>query len=184
MNGGGESRPFQMTTLISDLMMGYMGGLAWTTPKGCFVEVGVYQGGSAKVLYSIAQKQGRELFLYDTFKGMPFKGEFDTHDVGLFSDCCVDEIRWNFPKACVVEGVFPQSHIDQKIDVPPVAFVHADADQYQTTLDICKTFSPMMVKGGMILFDDYYCVPSCIKAVDEFFPDKQILPDGRALVIF
>ena len=171
-----------MTTLISDLMMGCMGGLAWSTPEGCFVEVGVYQGGSARVLYSMAQKQGRELYLYDTFKGMPFKGEFDTHDEGLFADCSADAIRAMFPKAHVIEGVFPDSH--SGIDLPPIAFVHADADQYQSTIDICKTFSPLMVKGGMMLFDDYYCVPSCIKAVDECFSDKRILPDGRAVVMF
>jgi O-methyltransferase len=169
-----------MTTLVSDLMMGMMGGLAWTCPDGCFAEVGVYQGGSAKILYSIAQKQGRDLFLYDTFSGMPFKGEFDTHDAGMFSDCSVDDIQARYPNSIVCQGIFPES----VVKMPRVAFVHADADQYQSTLDICKTFTPLMVKGGMILFDDYYCVPSCIKAVDEFFPIKKILPDGRALVQF
>lgn len=158
-----------------------MGGLAWSSPEGCFAEVGVYQGGSAKILYSISEKQGRKLFLYDTFAGMPFKGEYDTHDVGMFSDCSEDEIRAAMPNAIVSKGVFPES----LVEMPPVAFVHADADQYQSTLDVIKTFSPLMVSGGMMLFDDYYCVPSCILAVDEFFKDtKQVLPDGRAVVTF
>ena len=167
-----------MRTLVSDLMAGLMGGLSWTCPEGCFVEVGVYQGGSARVLYSVSERQGRKLFLYDTFSGMPFKGEFDTHDIGMFSDCSAQEIQSMYPNAVVCAGVFPGSIID----MPSVAFVHADADQYQTTKDIVSHLGPRMVKGGMMLFDDYYCVPSCIMAVDEMCPVKEILPDGRALV--
>lgn len=169
-----------MTTLIGDLMLGYMGGLAWSRPEGCFAEVGVYQGGSARVLYSISQRQGRKLFLYDTFSGMPFQGEHDQHHVGQFSDCSVDDISANMPDAILGVGIFPET----KLEMPPVAFVHADADQYQSTVDICKVFTPLMVKGGIILFDDYYCVPSCIKAVDEYFPNRELLPDGRAVVRF
>lgn len=180
-----------MTTLISDLRLGVMAGLAFTRPHGCFAEVGVYQGGSAKVLYSVSQRQGRKLFLYDTFAGMPFKGKFDTHDVGMFADCSAEEVQLALPEAIIVKGVFPET----VVAMPPVAFVHADADQYQTTVDIINVFSPLMAKGGMMLFDDYYCVPSCILAVDEYFKDenvlsngsvitKRVLPDGRALVTF
>lgn len=169
-----------MKTLVSDLMSGIMGGLAWNTPSGCFVEVGVYQGGTAKVLYSFAEKQKRELFLYDTFCGMPFQGEFDTHHVGMFNDCKAEDVKEMFPNANVVKGIFPFS----LVKMPEIAFVHADADQYQSTKDICTVLGPLMVKNGLMLFDDYYCVPSCIKAVDECFPDKEIIPDGRAVVRF
>lgn len=167
-----------MRTLVSDLMTGMMGGLAWTCPEGCFVEVGVYQGGTARVLYSVSERQNRKLYLYDTFSGMPFKGEYDTHDIGMFYDCSAKDIRERMPNAVVCEGIFPHS----MVDMPPIAFVHADADQYQTTKDIITCLSPKMVKGGMMLFDDYYCVPSCVMAVDELCPVKEILPDGRALV--
>lgn len=169
-----------MTTLITPDMLGVMSGLAWSRPEGCFAEVGVYQGGSARALYAVSERQGRKLYLYDTFTGMPFAGEFDTHAVGLFADCSVDDIRASMPNAVVVQGIFPQS----LVPMPSIAFVHADADQYQSTLDVCRVFGPMMVKGGMILFDDYYCVPSCIKAVDECFPNRELLPDGRAVVRF
>lgn len=167
-------------SLIGEYMLGVMVGLAWSRPAGCIAEVGVYQGGSAKALYLVAESQGRSLFLYDTFSGMPFKGEHDQHDVGMFADCSAAAVSEAMPNAIVVKGVFPES----AKKMPGVAFVHADADQYQSTLDICKTFGPLMVDGGMILFDDYRGVQSCIKAVDECFPDREVLPDGRALVRF
>jgi O-methyltransferase len=166
--------------LISDDMMNVMVGLAWSCPPGHFAEVGVYQGCSARKLYSVSQRQGRKLYLYDTFEGMPFKGEFDNHEVGLFSECSVYEVRDSMPEAFVIQGVFPKT----VVPMAPVAFVHADADQYQSTVDICRVFAPLMVRGGMILFDDYYCVPSCVKAVDEYFPNREIMMDGRALVRF
>lgn len=169
-----------MITLIGEDMIEVMMGLAKSRPAGCFAEVGVYQGGSAMALYAISEVQGRPLYLYDTFTGMPFKGEHDSHYVGQFSDCSVDAIREAMPHAIVVKGIFPES----VVEMPPVAFVHADADQYQSTIDICDHFSPRMVPGGMILFDDYRCVPSCIRAVDERFPKREQLPDGRALVRF
>ena len=45
---------------------------AKTTPAGCFVEVGVWKGGSASYLTEVAEQQNREIFLYDTFTGIPF----------------------------------------------------------------------------------------------------------------
>jgi len=169
-----------MPSVIPDHLLGVMVGLAWSRPTGCFAEVGVYQGGSAKYLNDVAKMQGRELYLYDTFAGMPFMGEYDQHPVGMFSECSEEEVKALVPEARVIRGVFPES----AVEMPPVAFVHADADQYQSTIDVCKHFGPLMVEGGMILFDDYYCVPSCIKAVDECFPDRKVLPDGRAVVVF
>jgi O-methyltransferase len=176
----GASAPYSLHSLIGDDMLGVMIGLAWSTPVGCFAEVGVYKGGSAKALYGVTERQGRALYLYDTFSGMPFKGEHDTHDEGMFADCSAEAVKEALPNAFVVKGIFPAS----VVKMPKVAFVHADADQYQSTLDICRTFAPLMVKGGMMLFDDYRCVQSCIQAVDECFPNREVLPDGRALVRF
>lgn len=176
MIGEGKNTARPGVSLISDEMLQTMKDLAESTPKGCFVEVGVYKGGSAKVLYGL----GRKLFLYDTFSGMPVCGPDDQHNIGDFSDCSYEEVCAEMPKAIVVKGVFPES----LVKMPKVAFVHADADQYESTANICKVFPPLMAKGGMILFDDYRSLPGCIKAVDEFFPEKEILPDGRALVRF
>jgi len=111
---------------------------------------------------------------------MPFQGEFDSHAVGMFADCSAEDIKAMLPNALVISGVFPET----VVAMPSIAFVHADADQYQSTKDICRIFKPLMVDGGMILFDDYRGVESCIKAVDECFPNRVVLPDGRALVTF
>jgi O-methyltransferase len=145
------------------------------------VEVGVYQGGTAVHLLDVARAQGRKLYLFDTFSGMPVSGKFDVHRVGDFADTSVELVRSLCPDAVIVPGIFPDSFIE----TGPVAFVHADADQYETTFEICRTFAPRMIPGGAILFDDYDPLPGCRMAVDEFFGDHvRILKDGRALVRF
>ena len=103
-------------------------GLAEATPPGCFVEVGVYKGGSGYLLAEIAGRQGREIFLYDTFTGIPYQAEDDSHPVGDFGDTNVDQVRADVPTAHVVQGIFPAS----AVGMPPVAFVHLDCDQYQS----------------------------------------------------
>lgn len=157
--------------------------MAEAAPPGAFVEVGVYRGGSAAVLYEVAQRQNRQLFLYDTFEGMPGPRHWlDANKPGDLSDCDYETVRAMFPNAAIIKGVFPEScEIGHPVSV---AFVHADVDQYHSTAAICRFFPSLMVRGGMILFDDYRGLRGCIEAVDEHFPRREVMPDGRAVVKF
>lgn len=157
-------------------------GVAADAPPGAFVEIGVYQGGSALALYQLAQAQGRALYLYDTFAGHPHHDDaLDDHPLGRFSDA-IDpaELQRLLPAAVVVVGTFP----DSLVEMPPVAFVHADADIYESTRAICERMPPLMVKGGLILYDDFshHDCRGCRVAVDEAFPDRVVVPGGQALV--
>jgi O-methyltransferase len=148
------------------------------SPAGAIVEIGVYRGGSAAKLATFL----RPLFLYDTFEGMPFAGPLDGNKVGAFSDTSVELVRKAVPTATIVKGLFPQS----LIDMPPVSFVHADGDQYQTTKDILTHMPSRMVRGGFILFDDFLdpgC-EGCTQAVKESpYRVLVIAETGKALVI-
>jgi O-methyltransferase len=168
-----------MGSLINQEMLATMRALAAGTPPGALVEVGVYKGGSAAVLNEVAQEQGRALYLFDTFDGMPFQGPLDLHRVGDFADTSAAAVLALCPGAIICEGIFPHTLGETGL----VAFVHADADQYQSTLDVCERLGPRMVAGGLMLFDDY-CLDGCRTAVDESYPERELLLDGRALVRF
>jgi len=140
------------------------------TPKGCFVEVGVYKGGTAWHLAKLANEQQREIFLFDTFTGIPYKGEFDQVTVGTFNETSLEEVQKAIPYAKIVQGIFPQSA--KSIDFPEVAFAHLDCDQYQSIKDAALFLSPFMVKGGIMWFDDYGCLEGASKAVDELFAGR------------
>lgn len=145
--------------------------------QGAIVEIGVYRGGSAMYLAQL----GRPLYLYDTFTGMPFHGDLDGNKSGSFSDTNADDIRRLIPEAYVIEGIFPESIIN----MPPIGFVHADADQYESTKAICELMPERMLPGGMILFDDYGSpgCEGCTQAVKEHFDRIIMLETGKAMVI-
>lgn len=124
--------------------------LASKAPEGNFVEVGVYQGGTAWHLTNLAQEQNRKIYLYDTFTGIPFKGDLDYHNVGDFSDTSYEDVKSSLPYATVVQGIFPESAVEME----NIAFVHLDCDQYQSVIDSIAYLKPKMVKGGIIWFDD------------------------------
>lgn len=171
-----------MRSLIDPRGLGQLQDYAAMSPPGALVEIGVYQGGSAEALYRVALQQGRELFLYDTFAGHPFHDEVDDHPLGRFADAISPgHLRDMLPGAHVIVGTFPES----LVDMPAVAFVHADADIYRSTLAICREMPKRMVPDGALYFDDYShgdC-RGCKQAVDECFPGSAIvLPSGQAIV--
>jgi O-methyltransferase len=146
--------------------------VASTTPQGCIVEVGVFKGGTAWYLSQIAEKQHRQIFLFDTFTGIPYKGEFDPITPGTFNETSFEEVQQAIPYAKVVQGIFPQSVEKQEINLPDVAFVHLDCDQYQSIIESAKFLSPLMVKGGIMWFDDYGCLEGATRAVEELFKGR------------
>lgn len=150
-----------------------------TTPRGgCVVEVGVFKGGT---LWSLTQgSQGRPVYGYDTFTGIPYAGEWDQHRVGDFGDTSIGEVKAAVPDAIVVQGVFPAS----ALHMPPVSFAHIDCDQYQSIKDAVAYLEPRMMRGGVMWFDDY-CLSSGKKAVDEIFGKRVRQAEfGKVMVRF
>lgn len=164
-----------MTQPLSEVgsdVRGWLEDLAETAPAGCFVEVGVYRGGTAWHLARAARKRGAPLYLYDTFSGMPFSDEGDSHQVGDFSDTSLERVKEAIPDAICVPGVFPES----KVDMPPIAFFHADCDQYRSIKACIDLFEKSAVPGAILVFDDYPFLPAAIRAVEERYGD--IRPQG------
>lgn len=148
-------------------------------PAGAIVEVGVWRGGSALALSTL----DRALFLYDTFEGIPYQGALDTgNPVGKFGDTSAEAVQALIPQATVIKGLFP----DSLIDMPPVGFVHADADQYDSTKAILEHMPARMVPGGLILLDDFGVedCQGCTQAVIDSGRRFMVLNDtGKALVM-
>lgn len=141
------------------------------TPVGAFLEVGVFHGGTAWHLAKLGAEQQRELYLFDTFTGIPYASPIDSHRVGDFAGVDIEKIRASLPGAIIVPGIFPES----AIDLPPLAFVHLDCDQYRSVRESALYLSPMMVKGGVMWFDDSPCLESAKLATFEIFGERLLL---------
>lgn len=159
------------TSLIPPFALEEMVAKAKTAPPGCFVEVGVYQGGSADHLMRVAKAQERQLFLYDTFTGTPCWSIHDSHDIGDFADANFEMIQDEFPEATVVKGIFPAS----AVAMPPIAFAHIDCDQYQSVKESAAFLMPLMTHGGIMWFDDSPCLRGADIATKELFGNKRLL---------
>ena len=161
--------PNALPTKVQGQTITEMRKIAGQTPTGCFMEVGVYQGGTAWHLCEIARAQNRQVFLYDTFEGIPFKDDIDHHKIGDFSDTDYELVKSQLPDAMVVKGIFP----DSAVPMPGIAFAHIDCDQYRAIRQSVEYILPMMVSGGIIWFDDVVdWIPGTMKAIKEMFGDQ------------
>lgn len=153
--------------------------LAHQSPLGgCFVEVGVYKGGTAWYLAKVAKRRNVPLYLYDTFQGIPVSDERDQHLVGDFNDTDVEAVKFSVPYGTFCVGFFP----DTFVPVDKVSFVHCDCDQYQTTKDVLNIFYPLLVPGGIIVVDDYFSLQSATDAVDELFVVTELTRGKKAVI--
>lgn len=138
---------------------------------GDVVEVGVYRGGSALEISKILNNDN--IYLFDTFEGLPQTNEHDNHHKkGDFNDTSYEQILELFKdndNICIYKGVFPIEN-SEVLNDKKFKFVHLDVDIYDSYKNCLDFFHNKMVKGGIILFDDYNA-GSCLgakKAVDEF----------------
>lgn len=157
--------------------------LAAFTPEGCFVEVGVYRGGTAWYLSKLAAKQGRVLHLFDTFTGIPDRGPDDKeHKIGDFGDTSFEAVKRAVPGAIYHVGIFPGTMDPDWTD--PVAFAHIDCDQYSGIKASIERIYPLMPTGGIMLFDDYDATTGCRKAIGEVFVTNfTITAQGKAYIV-
>ena len=142
--------------------------LATEAPYGPIVEVGVYKGGSAWHLATVARAKGVALHLFDTFTGIPHAEAFDTNHVGEFGDTSAEAVQAAIPDARLHIGLFPDTLPD---DLTGLGFIHSDCDQYVSVRAVIETLYSRLVPGGVLAFDDMDTAGGA-RAIREFF-------DGR-----
>ena len=142
---------------------------------GDIAEVGVYKGGSAKIICSA--KGHKALHLFDTFEGLPKVDEIDMvwpFYEGKFAASFekVREYLKSEKNVYIYKGIFPDTSgpvTDKKFSM-----VNLDVDTYESTKSCLEFFYSRMNSGGIILSHDYITAPGVKKAFDDFFEE---LPD-------
>lgn len=141
---------------------------------GDLAEVGVYRGGTARLIAH--ECTPRTLFLFDTFAGMPDSAKgLDFHQRGDFNDTSLEGVK-TFLQGCsnveFRQGFFPQTAVG--LEKRQFCFVHVDVDIYPSVKSCLEFFYSRMPKGAVMLFDDYEWkdCEGVKKAIDEFMKDK------------
>lgn len=155
---------------------------------GNFVECGVCRGGSSALLAWVIKnysRRPRKLYAFDTFSGMPDPTEVDrdyrgvgANDTGFGSGALAAPISENLEVVAKelgvwdlivpVPGLFADTLPAYRGQVGEIALLHADADWYQSTMDIFHHFYDQVHSQGFIQIDDYGHWQGCWKAVHDF----------------
>ncbi len=170
--------------------------------KGSIVECGVWKGGSMMVSALTLMKKkdtSRKFYLYDTFEGMSKPtvmdyrvGDFNNKKSALkkwkentkgeyakWSVVGVDTVKSNikltgYPMAKMnfIKGKVEDTLPNKK--QPKIALLRLDTDWYESTYHELKTLYPLLVKGGLLIIDDYGYWKGCKEAVDKYFLENNI----------
>ena len=166
---------------------------------GDIVECGVWKGGSimliAKTLLEL-KSYDKELYLFDTFEGMPKPTEFDVSckdelAIKEFEGQKIDNNSSNWSRIELDEvkkNVFSTGYNKEKFhfikgkveDTIPknspetISILRIDTSWYDSTRHELIHLFPRLVKGGVIIIDDYGYWKGSKKAVDEYFEENNI----------
>lgn len=174
--------------------------------QGDLVECGVARGGCAGLMWLAAGHDScvRDLWLFDTFEGLPAPGPRDAPDVcwsvsGDRRQACLHEgycygsyeevgaflcgsLHVPPPRFHMVKGLFADTLPVQREVVGDIAMLRIDADWYESVQCCLENFLHNVVAGGVVYIDDYD-LTGCREAVDLFFCSQGTSPhwshDGR-----
>ena len=166
---------------------------------GAIVECGVWKGGSMLAAALTLVRLGasdRELYLFDTYEGLPEPGERDVsfkgkpaRDMweeqrdgqGLSAWCRagLDEVRAvmetsGHPRARIhyVAGMVEDTVPDAAPD--PIAILRLDTDWYDSTRHEMEHLYPRLAVGGVLILDDYGSWEGARQAVDEYLAKQRV----------
>ena len=168
---------------------------------GAIVECGVWRGGSMLAVAQTLLDLGKtdvDLYLFDTFEGMPEPTEEDVHWTGesaaallareprdenshLWAEAPLDRVTQvmhsvAYPKSRIhlvkgnVEDTIPD---EAPVDI---ALLRLDTDWYASTYHELAHLYPRLARGGVLIIDDYGWWRGAGKATDEYFAGNSPAP--------
>jgi O-methyltransferase len=143
---------------------------------GCLIEVGVWRGGTGALIAHRANRAGisAPVYLCDTFAGVVKVSDRDPYySGGEHADTSREHVarllnHLQLPNAVLLEGIFPDETASE-IPEEHVRFCHIDVDVYDSASDVLEWVWPLLVPGGLVIFDDYGfpTTPGVTRLVDE-----------------
>lgn len=158
--------------------------------KGDICEFGIAQGATSALIANEISSSKKNLWLFDSFKGLPKPTEKDLLKDDIFN--LGSMLAYQGEMACSMNMVirrlseiaFPQSRIkivpgfiEETLKCPnlpeSVSFAYIDLDFYEPIKIALEFLDDKLSNGGFIIVDDYDFFSSGVKtAVDEFMDNR------------
>lgn len=145
---------------------------------GDVVEFGCYVGTTSVFLAKRLQMTDRQLYVYDSFEGLPTKSQEDDSPAGLQFQTgellaskkqLIRNVKQaHVPLPHITKGWFSDLTPD---DIPAhICFAFLDGDYYHSVRDPLRLIWPHLLPGSVLIVDDYAneALPGAARAVDEW----------------
>jgi len=165
---------------------------------GSIVECGVWRGGSMMAVADTLRRlrsHDRDLYLFDTFSGMPPPQECDRRYDGVpaaallqetdrntddvWALCHLEKVRSAMQRIAYdpgrihfVKGMIEDTVPRQAPDT--IALLRLDTDWYESTRHELVHLFPRLAVGGVLIIDDYGFWQGSRRAVDEYLAENRI----------
>jgi O-methyltransferase len=149
---------------------------------GAVCEFGTFSGRTAALMASLTNK---EVYLYDSFDGLPYPGPHDTNLTPFVKgSMAIPDGAGQIGVMFYAHGL-KEPHIVVKefrhltvVDLPEsISFCHVDGDLFESIKTVLNLVWPFVSSQGIILIDDYNHpeLPGVKKAVNDFAKRLRLL---------
>ena len=166
------------------------------SPEYNFVECGVADGMTAFFALREIKRNSKfnkfQMYLYDSWDSMKKEDLLDSEitNVGRYFNLNIERTQKNlldFKNNTVFHHGYVPDSFSNSSQPEEIVYLHIDLNSTKPTIDALNFFFPRLLKGGIIIFDDYGNTgyPDTKKQIDEFFKNKpgalMKSPTGQAI---
>ncbi|MGO9009850.1 MAG: TylF/MycF/NovP-related O-methyltransferase [Bryobacteraceae bacterium] len=145
---------------------------------GDLIEAGVWRGGMTIFMRAVLrayQITDRKVLVADSFDGLPEIDRQRETFAWQRGDMAVslEAVKNNFARYGLLDDqvVFLKGFFSETLPTAPVrqlSILRADADLYESTMDVLRNLYSALSVGGYAILDDYQNLPDCRRAIDDF----------------
>jgi O-methyltransferase len=174
----------QSNTLVDKLRCYELWSMVRQSAKlesGALIEVGVWRGGTGCLIARAAGLAGlaEPVYLCDTFSGVVKAGPMDPkYRGGEHADTTREVVEklaagMGLKDVVILQGIFPDDTA-HAITASSFRFAHIDVDVYESASQVLKYIWPLLVPGGIAVFDDYgaYGCEGVTRLVNEMSDER------------
>lgn len=172
---------------------------------GAYVECGVWKGGCGALMayQSEHSKASREIWLFDSFEGLPEPSPIDgkeaislakgrsSGNLKSIDECKASEdevkrllfeiLRLQKDQIHIEKGWFQNTLPKTRSQIGTIAILRLDGDWYESTKCCLENLYDLVSLGGFVILDDYGFWEGSRKAVHDFFQERDLDPELVAI---
>ena len=189
-------RPYTMVRdgALRDLALQVRAVLVYAIP-GDFVECGVWRGGAAFLMAECLRKAGisdRQVWLFDSFEGLPTPEPIDGHAVEEYSrnpnsrwyynncEASLEDVRQGAAHLGLTEylrfvkGWFEETLPVHRDSIGPISLLRLDCDLHNSVSCCLDNLYDHVSPNGFVVLDDYFTFDGAAVAVHEFLGSRRL----------